>query len=201
MNKFLFNITPILLLSLLGSAQSFAQKLKFLIPDAAITQYAGSIGYFSVGAGYEILKDKRGYLDFNYGYIPASKGGELHALTVKFAYRPFEIKFNDWATLYPFNPGFFLSYTFHEDLAFKFHTSEYPKGYYYWSPAIRPHLSISNEMELNLPTKWDGLGIKKLGFHTEFNTNDFYFVNYIQNMSTITLSDAFQLGIGIRLKF
>lgn len=189
------------MLFFLGISKSSAQKLKFLIPEAAITQYAGSIGYFSVGAGYEIFKNKRGYLDFNYGYVPASKGGELHTATIKLAYKPFEIKLSDWGKLYPFNPGFFLSYTFHDDLSFKFHSSEYPKGYYYWSPALRPHLSVSNEIEFSMYEIWDGLGIKKIGIYTEFNTNDFYIVNYLQNLSSLSLTDAFQLGFGIRLKF
>lgn len=201
MNKFLFKISFIILFLFLGAAKTFAQKLKFLIPDAGIVQHAGSIGYFSIGAGYEIFKNRKGYLDFNYGYVPASKGGELHAVTVKLAYKPFEIKLSDWAKLYPFNPGFFLSYTFQEDLAYKFHSSEYPRGYYYWSPALRPHLSFSNEIELSIPEQWDGLGIKKIGLYTEFNTNDFYIVNYLQNTSSLSLSDIFQLGIGVRLKF
>lgn len=185
----------------LSTSNSFAQKLKFLIPDAAIMQHGGSIGYFSLGAGYEIFKNKKGYLNLNYGYVPVSKGGELHTVTVKLAYKPFELKLKDWAKLYPFNPGFFLSYTFQENLAFKFHSSEYPRGYYYWSPALRPHLSISNEIELSMPRVWDNVGIHKIGIYTEFNTNDFYIVNYFQNTSSLSLSDVFQLGIGIRLKF
>lgn len=201
MNKYLFNIPFILLFLFLGIAQSSAQKLKFLLPDAAIAQHAGSIGYFSVGAGYELFKNKRGYLDFHYGYVPASKGGELHAVTVKLAYKPFVIKLSDWGVLYPFNPGFFLSYTFHDDLAFKFHSSEYPPGYYYWSPALRPHLSFSNEIEFAMAKIWDGLGVEKIGLYTEFNINDFYIANYFQNPSSLSLSDVFQLGIGIRFKF
>ena len=201
MNKYFFKISSIILFFFLGTVNSSAQKLKFLIPDAAIAQYAGSIGYFSAGAGYEIFKNKRGNLDFHYGYVPASKGGELHAVTVKLAYKPFEIKLSDWGKLYPFNPGFFLSYTFHEDLAFKYHSSEYPPGYYYWSPALRPHLSVSNEIEFSMAEIWDGLGIKRIGIYTEFNTNDFYIVNYFQNTSSLSLSEVFQLGVGIRLKF
>lgn len=81
MRKYLFKLS-ILVLFLFGKVNhSNAQKKSFLVPDAAIIQYAGSIGYFSVGAGYEIFKNKRGNIDFNYGYVPASKGGKLHALT------------------------------------------------------------------------------------------------------------------------
>src|SRR5690554_2762197 len=179
---------------------SYAQKLKFLIPDAAIVQYAGSIGYFSIGAGYEVFKNKRGIIDFNYGYVPASKGGELHIITAKFAYKPFEIELNDWVKFYPFNPGLFFSYTFHEDLPFKFASSQYPSGYYYWSPALRPHLSFTNEIELSMVKLWKDSKIKKISFYTEFNTNDYYLTNYIQNISSLSPFDAFQLGVGVRVK-
>jgi len=201
LNKYLFKTSAAILFFFLGTAMSYAQKLKFLIPDEAIAQYAGSIGYFSIGAGYEIFKNKKGNLDFNYGYVPASKGGELHAVTVKLAYKPFEIELSDWGKLYPFNPGFFLSYTFHKDLDFLYHPNDYPPGYYYWSPALRPHLSVSNEIEFSMDKIWNGTGIKKVGIYSEFNTNDFYIVNYLQNTSSLSLSDVFQLGIGIRLKF
>jgi hypothetical protein len=201
LNKYLFKLSLSISFALMGTLKTAAQDFKFLIPDAAILQYAGSIGYFSVGAGFELFKNNRGQLDFNYGYVPASKGGELHAVTVKFAYKPFEIKWGDWATIYPINPGFFLSYSFHDDLDFKFHSSEYPPGYYYWSPALRPHLSFSNEIELTMDKIWSSLGIEKIGIYTEFNTNDFYLVNYFQNSSSLSLTDIFQLGMGIRFKF
>jgi hypothetical protein len=200
LNKYLFKTLFIFLFLFAGTMKISAQDLKFLIPDDAIVQYAGSIGYFSVGAGYDIFKNKKGNIDFHYGYVPASKGGELHIVTAKFAYKPFEIKLDDWGTFYPFNPGVFFTYTFHNDLPFKFHSNQYPSGYYYWSSALRPHLSFTNEIELSTAKVWKDSKIKKIGIYTEFNTNDYYLINYIQNTSTLSLFDAFQLGIGIRLK-
>lgn len=178
-----------------------AQNMDFLIPDAAIIQHAGSIGYFSVGAGYEIFKNKRGNLDFHYGYVPASKGGELHTLAVKFAYKTIEVELNDFIKLFPLNPGLFLSYTFHDELLLKFSSSQYPVGYYYWSTAIRPHLSVSNEVEFDLDKFKKNFGIERISVFTEFNTNDYYLINYVQNTSTISLTDIFMLGIGVRLIF
>lgn len=178
-----------------------AQVLKFLVPDAAITQFAGSIGYFSVGAGYDIFKNKRGNLDFNYGYVPKSKGGELNILTAKFAYRPFQVNLKDWGKFYPFNPGVFVTYTFHKDLSWRFNPRQYPDNYYYWSEAFRPHISFTNELELKADKIIKGTGIKTLSIYSEFNSNDYYLINYFQNMSELSLSDIFQLGIGLRVKF
>jgi len=201
LNVYSFKIFYLTILLSAGIIKATAQDLKSLIPDAAIVQYAGSIGYFSVGAGYEIFKNKRGNIDFHYGYVPASKGGELHSLTAKFAYKPFEINLKNWGKIYPFNPGVFFSYTFHKDLPFKFNSSQYPSGYYYWSSALRPHISISNEIEFFTDKIWKNSGIKRISIYSEFNSNDYYLINYFQNLKAVSLSNIFQLGIGVRLKF
>jgi len=90
--------TPLLILVFLFcSLRADAQK--FLIPDEAILQHAGSIGFFSAGAGYKLFENERGNLDLLYGYVPASKGGKLHIVTAKFAYKPFVIRLNKIGTI------------------------------------------------------------------------------------------------------
>ncbi len=200
MYPFKYNIA--FLMVLIGSTlTTYAQKLQFLIPDEAVVQYAGSIGYLSAGAGYEIFGNKRGNLSFHYGYVPESKGGELHIATVKLAYKPWQIALKDWGRLYPFNPGFFVSYTFHKDLSVAFPSGQYPGDYYYWSEAIRPHLSFNSEIELDPPPLLQNKGIRALGLYIEANTNDYYLINYLQNTSALKIDDIFQLGVGLRVKF
>jgi len=201
MRECFFRVPAILPLLLAFTLSSCAQSLKILIPEDAVIQHAGSIGYFSIGGGYELFKNNRGSLDFNYGYVPASKGGELHIVAAKFAYRPFEIKLRDWAKIYPLNPGFFLSYTFHNDLGIKFPTDQYPKGYYYWSEAIRPHLSLSNEFQFIDESLLKKTGLKAVTLYSEINSNDYYLINFFQNPEELSVSDVFKLGIGLRLKF
>ncbi|RYE52437.1 MAG: hypothetical protein EOP48_16495, partial [Sphingobacteriales bacterium] len=174
MNGYIFRTLSIIILMFLAGTKTMAQAFKFLIPDAAIVQHAGSVGYLSVGAGYSLFKNNRGSLDATYGFVPRSKGGELHIAALKFAYRPFEIKVKDWGRIYPLNPGFFISYTFDKALSFNFNTVQYEKGYYYWSEAARPHLSFSNEIELNARKIIGNTKIKMLSLYTEFNTNDYY---------------------------
>lgn len=199
MSHFKINVFFLLLIGV--SANVSAQRSKFLIPDQAIVQYAGSIGYLSAGAGYDIFGNKRGNLSFHYGYVPKSKGGELHIATAKLAYKPWEIQLKDWGKFYPFNPGFFVSYTFHKDLSLFFPSGQYPGDYYYWSEAIRPHLSFSTELDVKPPEVLKNTGIRAMGFYIEANTNDFYLINYLQNMSALRLDDIFQLGLGLRVKF
>jgi hypothetical protein len=200
LKEYFFKLQCALLLLAISSRTS-AQTFKFLVPDEALVQYAGSIGYFSGGIGYELFGNKKGNLDLLYGFVPGSKGGVLHITTAKFSYKPWSIKVKDWGKIYPFNPGLFATYTFHKDLSFKFPSGQYAHDYYYWSEALRPHLSFSSEIELNANQILRTTGIRAIGLYIEANTNDYYLVNYLQNTSALKIDDIFQLGIGARLKF
>lgn len=189
------------LLLIFAAATASAQNFKFLIPDGAIVQYAGSIGYFSAGVNYEIFGNKRGNIDLMYGFVPGSKGGVLNIATAKFAYKPWAIGLKDWGKVYPFNPGLFASYTFHKELSLTFPGGQYAHDYYYWSEALRPHLAVSSELELDARKLLKNTGIRAVGLYIEANTNDYYLINYVQNTSALTFDDIFQLGIGMRVKF
>ncbi len=199
MSAYYFRISFILFSVTFLSPHADAQS--FLIPDELIVQHAGSIGYFSAGAGYKFFKDDRGNLDLLYGFVPASKGGKLQIITAKFAYKPFVVKLNKIGTLYPFNPGLFLTYTAHEDLQLKFSKDNWPKGYYFWSEAIRPHISFSNEIEFSELKFIKEAGLKSFSLYSEFNSNEWYLVNYFQNAPEVSVTDVFKLGIGLRVRF
>jgi hypothetical protein len=176
-----------------------AQNSKILMPKEIIFQYGGSIGFLSVGAGYQIFKNRKGTLDFHYGFVPENKGGTLHVISVKFAYKPFEIALKDWGKIYLANPGMFISYTIGEDLNLTWDQDQYPKRYYWWSPALRPHISLSNELKLNSKKVFNYSGIKTLSFYSEFNTNELYLISHFQNPGGLPLKDIIKLGFGVRI--
>ncbi|WP_304065931.1 hypothetical protein [Pedobacter glucosidilyticus] len=196
------NIIIVFLLAKVATAQQDTMQTKhWLIPKSVITQYAGSIGYLSAGVGYNLNKSGNSTLDIHYGHVPASKGGSLHIVTAKFAYRPFHVKINQHTTLSPLNPGFFLSYHAGSNFDSTWDDNNYPKGYYWWSTAFRPHLSLSTELSLKSEKKLKSIGIKKLSFYSEFNTNELYFVSLFQNSTYLKLHDIFKLGFGSRIYF
>lgn len=175
-----------------------AQKFSGLIPQYAIIQHAGSIGYVSLGAGYELFRDKSGNLELLYGMVPKSKGGSLHILSAKFAYRPFEIKVNKNIKFYPANPGLFFSYHLGRQFDLAFDQEQYGKSYYGWSTAVRGHFSLSNEVKINTGKK-----LKSLSLYTEFNVNDLYLASifYRNNREWLSPSDIIKLGIGVKVGF
>lgn len=188
----------LLLIGLLSTTSVLAQNFTRFIPDYAVTQVAGSIGYLSVGAGYDLFKNKRGSLEFSYGNVPESKGGPLNIVTTKFAYRPFQIKLNSNAKIYPLNPGAFLSYHLDKQFDFAFDEEQYGKSYYGWSTALRGHLSLSNEIRFNT-----GKQVKSVAIYSEFNVSDLYLASlfYTNNKQWLGAKDIVKLGIGVKVGF
>jgi len=180
---------------------AFAQKSHFLIPDGAIVQHAGSIGYLSGGIGYNLFKNNRGSFDLMYGFLPKSKGGPFSTLTTKLAYRPFEIKIKDWMIIHPINPGAFFSYTIQKDLDLTWDRGQYPKGYYYWSEALRTHVSLGSEFTFNTTRLMKAGKPQTVTLFYEVNTNDMYLINFFQNLQALSVTDIFKAGVGLKASF
>lgn len=191
----------ILLFAILCFAKVNASAQKFLIPRTAMIQRAGSIGYNAFGVGYNLFGNKRGSLDLAWGYVPESKGGRQDIFAAKFAYRPLKIKLNDFGMLYVANPGVFV--THHP--GGKFHTTlnkdQYPAGYYWWSSAVRFHISASTELRINTPKSLVRTGVEQMAVYGEFNTNELYAVSWFKNRDHLPFRDIFKLGFGVKAYF
>ncbi|RYG10348.1 MAG: hypothetical protein EOO07_22305, partial [Chitinophagaceae bacterium] len=163
MKHILFTFNFIFISSLLFGQSRLVRELT---PDFVNLQYGGSIGYVSGGIGYFFFNHKT-TASVNYGFVPASKGGELNILTTKFDYKPFNIKLGKEVTWQPINPVFFVSYTLGRDFDKKFDPDQYPEGYYWWSTALKGHLGISTELKLLGNGK---ATIKAVSLYAETNT-------------------------------
>lgn len=190
-----------MILFTLPSISVRAQFLKKLTPDEAVVQHAGSIGFFEAGVGYRLFKNQRGTLDFTYGYVPESKGGSLNILAAKFAYRPIEVDLGDKVKLFPVNPGMFISYHLGKDFDFTHDSEQFPNGYYWWSTAMRLHISVSNELQLNARKLLHTSFVKTVSLYTEFNTNELYLISLLQNTGAVAVKDIVKLGLGLRVRF
>lgn len=160
-------------------------------------QYGGSIGYLSGGLGYHFFKEKVA-TSLHYGYVPESKGGALNILTTKFEYKPFKIKIGNSLIFHPINPGTFLSYTLGRNFDKKFDPNQYPDGYYWWSTAMKIHLSFGTELKIlgDRSSK-----IKSVSLYAETNTNDLYAISWFENRTTTPINRIFFMGYGLRIYF
>lgn len=194
--KLIFRLTCMLVFCAMHSVaqRSFLERIK---PDQVNLQYAGSIGYFSGGIGYNFFNEKTA-LSFHYGYVPKNKGGWMSIFTAKFEYKPFTIKIKDKLIIHPLNPVFFPSYTSGDNFDYQFKTSQYREGYYFWSSALRLHLGAGTEVKI-LNNK--NAAFKSLSIYAETNTNDLYAISWFQNRTTSPFYEVFKLGYGVRINF
>ena len=183
-----------LFVSSANAQNSFLNRIK---PDQLNLQYAGSIGYFSGGIGYNLFHEKA-TVSAHYGYVPKNKGGWMSIFTAKFEYKPFEIKIKDKLIIHPINPVFFPSYTSGDNFDYQFKTSQYREGYYFWSSALRLHLGAGTEVKI---LNHKNAAFKSVSIYAEANTNDLYAISWFQNRTTTPFYEMFKLGYGVRVNF
>ncbi len=174
-----------------------AQHINQLIPDFATLQYAGSIGYLSAGAGYDVFESKARF-STHFGVVPVRTGGQLNVVSIKFFYKPITLTVWNRVRMNPIDIGIMASY--HYGNKFETHglEGEYPKGYYWWHPAFRTHLAIENSVTYEFKK---GHRFTSITGYIEFNTNELYFISFIRNMRIVSLWDVIKIGTGARLTF
>ena len=123
-----------LFIALLFFSNAFAQDSTLIkdkawfLPGYAKIQFAGNIGFFSVGFGYQFLNNHL-YSELLYGYVPVSisKAEKIHTITIKNTFPIFTKKINKIA-LSPIT-GFTASFETGNNSFLKL-PDKYPKGYY-----------------------------------------------------------------------
>lgn len=194
MKRFYFLLLPFLyVLPFTLSAQdsvSTRPSYRWYVPDAVVLQYAGSIGFLSGGAGYNILH-KKATVDILFGFLPRSLGGDdIETITLKFTAAPWKIRAGKQTTIYPATIGTFFTYTmggrYSSDLP-----SWYPDGYYWWSEAVRVNIFIGGKVRHKIRESiWEG--------YYEVGTNELKLVSYAQNSGYLTVWDILHAGVGVR---
>ena len=142
MRKLNFKILLIFLFLLVfGRTEIFSQneqnkdtsKYTFFLPDYVKLQFAGGIGFLSLGVGYTFFRQKLD-VSYFYSYIPKKiSSDDLHSVSLQFTTKLLRIKINKNINLLPLNIGWFIHHTFGEEYWIKL-PSHYPNDYYWWSP-------------------------------------------------------------------
>lgn len=177
--------------------EAHSQRAIRLIPDFATVQCYGSIGYFSAGAGYEVLRSKA-RLSVHYGIVPKIQEATLSTVSAKFFFKPTTLTIWNRVRMNPVDIGFTGSYHFSGDIQKQIPEGAYYKGYYWWHPALRVHFGMESSVTYEFPK---GHSFKSITGYIEFNTNEHYFLNFIQNINRVHLGDVVKIGTGARLFF
>ncbi|MFN2457054.1 MAG: hypothetical protein ABR502_02525 [Chitinophagaceae bacterium] len=186
--------TLMLIFSLFGQE---APKKSKAVPDYIKLQFAGGVGFASVGLGYDI-RDKKIEGDILYGYVPEKIGGtSIHTLTGKVTWFPLSNISLKEIQIKPLSLGFLVNYTFGSQY-FLFSPENYPLDYYGYPTAM--HLGVFVGGQVN-KTLSDNTLFNRISLYYELGTNDVELVSYATNTKALKITDIFNLGIGVKTSF
>lgn len=164
------------------------------LPDTAVTQFAGWIGFVSAGAGYEFYNDSLN-LEILYGYVPESIGGiDIHMLTGRSVISPLKYSFGSGYTFYPVSFSIFVNYAIGSQYNVTW-PAYYPDRYY------RPTALYSGESLGIRIKKYTGDSlISAIEFYADVVTMTEFLYEYFQN-DRVTLAEISSLAFGARIHF
>jgi len=174
---------------------AFSQEPKHpaLLPDHLKLQFAGNIGFLSIGAGY-VNKSGRLEGDFFYGYVPESIGGvDIHTITSKLSWHLIKGLGSGRTELKPLSLGILVSYTFGKQY-FGFKPENYPYNYYRQPTSL--HVGSFIGGQINRMQKKGRFS--SFGLYYELTTMDTEVLSYVSNRKSIGLGEIVSLGIGIK---
>lgn len=168
-----------------------------LIPNQFTTQFAGSIGVVSFGAGWHYGKKDNWETDLLLGVVPRFNSPNCNlTFTLKERYVPWQFDAGTSWKLAPLTTGIFLSSIFGEDF-WKSEPSRYPKRYYGFSTQIRANLFVGQRATFRIPAERRQF-CRSISLYYELSTCDLYLISAIQNRH-IRMKDILSLAIGLRL--
>lgn len=185
------------LVSVAAFTTAQAQQSHWTVPDFAVAQYAGSIGYFSAGIGYNVFKS-RARFSTHFGHVPRSRGGKLNIVAAKLFFKPMTLTVWNRVRMNPIDIGLMGSYNYGDGFETRWPEGAHPRGYYWWNPALRAHFAMETSVTYEFRK---GHSLRAITGYIEYNSNELYFVSFIQNINTVRLSDIVKVGTGVRIFF
>ena len=173
-----------LLLPVCVAAQPEKKKTG-VAPHYVKLQFAGSIGFLSLGTGYEFAKKKL-QADVYYGYVPKKIGGiNIHSVTGKLTWFPLSVQSKD-VRFNLLTTGFLVNYAFGKQYDFSLEEFDY----YGFPTAAHIGLFVGG-----------GISKNKFSLYYELGTTDRELVSFASNKKGIKLPEIINIGIGARLSF
>lgn len=175
---------------------AFGLFCSMIKPEHTKIHYAGSMGLFSISAGWDYGK-KKWETDIFMGFLPKYSGFKAYpTFTIKQTFIPWRKQISSKVLFEPLTTGLFINKIFDEDFWTNL-PEKYPEDYYWGPTNIRFNLFIGERITYNLPKEYK---LEDISFYYEINTNDLYLITHLQNPSTIRITDIFKLSFGVKLK-
>lgn len=178
----------------------YREKWGSFIPTHMKLQYAGSMGFLSLGTGWDYGKNNQWETDFFIGFVPKySTDHTKITFTLKQNFIPWEVNL-DSKQRFSFDPltcGLYVN-TISGDEFWSTDPDRYPKGYYNLSTKIRFHIFVGERITFNIPPE-KRLGARSVTLFYEISSCDLYIMSAVQN-SYLNLSDILHLSLGVKFQ-
>ena len=171
------------------------ERWKKLIPNMYIGQYAGGIGMFSVGVGWDYGRNNHWETHVMLGFLPKRYNRDSYfTFTLREVYVPWNVAVRGAVSLRPLTVSLAVNSIFHGDFWMS-EPDRYPHGYYGFSSRMRFHLGLGQRVSVEIPRNKRYLSSYMTAYY-EVSTCDLYVRQKILS-SSIPLKDILVLGVGL----
>lgn len=169
-----------------------------LIPKYGKLQYAGSMGFLSLGAGYDYGAKCQWESELFLGYLPhfSTRKNKI-TVTVKQNYIPWKVDLNKRWMVEPLTTGMYLTTIFNDDFWIS-EPEKYPTSYYAFSKRLRINAFVGQRITYKLHPDDQKL-FKSITAYYEISTNDLYLLSAFNN-SYLTPQDYLVLSLGVKMQ-
>ena len=175
--------------------KSDSAKYKVFLPDYVKLQFAGGIGFVSIGVGYTFFKQKL-EVSYFYGYVPEFVStDDLHSVSLQLTAKLLRFKVSKTVELMPLNFGCFIHHSFGSEFWITL-PDHYPEEYYWWSPGRNAGVFLGGEIRTKLlSTATPASGT---AFYVRVGSRGLYLASKFGN-SSIPFSDIIEFGFGVAI--
>lgn len=179
--------------------ERWKQHHEAMIPKYFKVQFAGSIGMFSAGLGWDYGKNRRWETDVLVGFVPRLESNRAKlTFTARECFVPWDFPIGDsWVSFSPLRATLGMNAIIGHEF-WPSNPQRYPEGYYFFSTKF--HMIAGFGQQWNLNIDYDRRGPwKSIGLYYNLTTNDKYVLSGVNN-SEIKFFDVFRLDIGLKMQ-
>jgi len=185
----------IISLALVISLYSSDEDINPLPFEYMNVQYAGYIGFLSVGGGNTFFDDMYD-LEVYIGVTPRTFGISeisIYTFALKNNFIPYTFEYNEYNIRPYIGAGILAAKNSRYDPNWQ---DTIESGYYYQN---NWHISVNTGVNIN--KELSNSSIKSIGIYIEAVSLDTFLQNYFANTDSVKLYDTFSLAIGARIEF
>ncbi len=180
------------------NVQSYVSQWNKLIPRYFKAQYAGGMGLFALGTGWDYGRKKQWESDILVGWVPKYSSDRSKVIfTLKQNYIPWSVKINKDFILRPLHTGLYVNSIIGRDYWVS-EPEKYPNSYYAFSTKLRFNVFVGQQITYIIPHKERTYG-KSATFYYEISSNDLYILSAAKN-SYLKPDDYLRLSFGVKFQ-